>query len=88
MDKEVVVHIQSMIVLSHEKENLWVSSNDVDEPRAYYTEWSKLEREKQMSYVNAYIWNLERWYQWNYLQGRNENTDVENRPNGHRRVRG
>ena len=22
----------------------------------------KSEREKQISYVNAYVWNLERWY--------------------------
>ena len=36
------------------------------------TEWSKLEREKQISDINAYIWNLERWYQWSYLQGNNE----------------
>ena len=33
----------------------------MDEPRAYYTEWSKSEREKQILYINAYIWNLERW---------------------------
>ena len=23
---------------------------------------SKPEREKQMSYINAYLWNLEKWY--------------------------
>ena len=28
------------------KESIWVGSNEVDEPRAYYTEWSKSEREK------------------------------------------
>ena len=28
------------------------------------TEWSETEREKQVSYINAYIWNLERWYWW------------------------
>ena len=37
---------------------MWVCSNEVDEPRAYYTEWSKSEREKQRSYINAYMWNL------------------------------
>ena len=26
---------------------IWVSSNEVDEPRAHYTEWSKSEREEQ-----------------------------------------
>ena len=34
----------------------------MDESRAYYTEWSKSEREKQVSYIKACIWNLERWY--------------------------
>ena len=47
---------------------------------AYYTEWSKSEREKQLSYINAYIWNLERWYWWTYLQGSNGDADIENGP--------
>ena len=45
-DKEVVVCIYNTILLSHEKEHIWVSSNEVDEPRAYYTEWSKSEKER------------------------------------------
>ena len=31
---------------------IWVSPNEVDEPRAYYTEWSQ--SEKQISYINTY----------------------------------
>ena len=31
----------------------------MDEHRAYYTKWSKSEKEKQSSYINAYIWNLD-----------------------------
>ena len=54
MDKEVVVHLHNGILLSHKKEHIWVSSNEVDEPRTYYTEWSKSEREKQILYTNAY----------------------------------
>ena len=27
---------------------------------------------------NACIWNLEKWYWWTYLQGRNRDADVEN----------
>ena len=50
MDKEVVVHVYNGMLLSHKKEDIWVSSNEVDEPRAYYTEWSKSEREKQILY--------------------------------------
>ena len=54
MDKEDVVHIYSGILLSHKKEWIWVSSSEVDETRACYTDtrtcytdWSKSEREKQ-----------------------------------------
>ena len=42
------------------KECIWVSSNKVDEPRTYYTEWSKSERERYILYTNTYIWNLEK----------------------------
>ena len=38
--------LDKVLLLSHKKEHIWVSSNEVDEPRAYYTEWSKSEREK------------------------------------------
>ena len=50
----------------------------MDEPRACYTEWSKSEREKQISYINAYKWDLGKWYWWTYLQGRNRDADIEN----------
>ena len=36
------------------------------------------EREKQISYINVYIWKLEKRYWWTYLQGRNGDEDVEN----------
>ena len=26
--------------------------------------------QRKMLYINAYIWNLEKWYWWTYLQGR------------------
>ena len=61
MDKEVVVHIHNRISLNHKKEYIWVSSNEVDEPGVYYTEWSKSERERQILYINTYIQNLEIW---------------------------
>ena len=59
------------------KEHIWVSSNEVDEPRAYYTEWSKSEREKQISYSYTYIRKLEKRYWRIYLQGSNGETDIE-----------
>ena len=42
----IVIHIHNGIWLSHKKECIWVSSNEVDEPKTYYTEWSKSERER------------------------------------------
>ena len=63
MDKEVVVYMHNGILLSYKKEHIWVSSNEVDEPSTYYTEWSKSERERQILYIYAYTWNLERRYQ-------------------------
>ena len=50
----------------------------MDEPRDCHTEWSKSEREKQIPYNITYMWNLEKWYRWTYLQSRNQDTDVEN----------
>ena len=44
MDKEAVVHIHYGILLSHYKEFIWISSNEMDETGAHYTEWSKPER--------------------------------------------
>ena len=66
VDKEVMVciYIFKGILLSYKKEWIWVCFNEVDEPRASYTEWSKSEREKQVSNTNAYISDLEKWYWW------------------------
>ena len=44
-----------------------------------HTEWNKSEREKQVSYINVYIWNLEKWYRRTDFQGRNRDTEVEKR---------
>ena len=77
--EEVVVHICNGILLSHKKEHLWVSSHEVDEPRTYYTEWSKSEGERWISYSKTYIQNLEKWYWRIYLQGSNGERDIENR---------
>ena len=46
-------------------------------------EWMQLkmcqgsEREKQILYINAYMWNLEKLYRWTYLQGRNRDADIK-----------
>ena len=61
MDKKAMAHIHNGILLSHWKEYIWISSNEMDETGAYYTEWNKSEGETPIQYTNAYIWNLERW---------------------------
>ena len=65
------------ILLSHKKEPIWVSYNEVNESIAYYTEWSMSER--QILYINAYIWHLERRYWWTDLQGSNGDRNIEKR---------
>ena len=45
------------ILLCHKKECIWVSPNGVDEPSAYYTEWSKSEREKE-NHTLMYIYGI------------------------------
>ena len=40
------VHTHNGILLGHKNECLWVGSDEVNEPRTYYTEWSKSERER------------------------------------------
>ena len=82
MDKEDVVHIYNGILFSRKKEWIWVHSSEADEPRVCHTEWSKSEREKQISHFNTYLWNLERLFWWTYLQGGNGDKDRENRWQG------
>ena len=77
--KEAVVYMHNGILLSHKKKCIWISSNEVDEPRTYYTEWSESERERKIPYSNIYIQNLEKWYWRIYLQGNSGETDIENR---------
>ena len=50
MDKKAVVHIHNGVLLSHQKEYIWISFNEVDETGADYTEWSKSERKTPIQY--------------------------------------
>ena len=52
---------------------------DMDGPGECHTEWSSSEREKQTSYIKAYMWNLEKWYRWSYLQSRKRDTNIEDK---------
>ena len=44
MDKEIMVYILKRILLSYQKEHIWISSKEVDETGVYYTQWSKSDR--------------------------------------------
>ena len=74
-----MVHIHNGILLNYLKEQVWISSNEVDETGAYYTEWSESERETLIQYINAYIWNVEKWWWWPYMQDSKRDTDIKNR---------
>ena len=53
-----VVHIYNGIVCSNKKEWNNVICSNMDGLRGYHTKWSKSDRERQISYDIAYMWNL------------------------------
>ena len=56
-----MVHIYNGILLGHKKEQNCAICRDMDGSRECHTERSKSEKEKeQISYINAYMWNLEK----------------------------
>ena len=54
MNKKVAVHIHNGILLSYWKECIWISSNEVDETGAYYTELSQ-KRKTPIQYINTHM---------------------------------
>ena len=81
MDKEDVVYINNVILLSHKKEwNKAICSN-MEGPGAYHTKWSKPDSKRDIPYHITYMWNSfsNEWYKWTYLQNRNRPTDTENK---------
>ena len=78
-NKEDVTHMYNAILLSYEKEQKCAICRHVDLPRDCHKKRGKSERQKQILYVNTYMWSLEKWYWWPYLQNRNKDTDVEDK---------
>ena len=62
VDKEIVVHIYSGILLSCKNE--W--NNAIGGPRHYHTNWSKPEKDK----YDMIVLILEERYKWIYLQNK------------------
>ena len=58
MDKEDMIHIYKGILLSHQK--WWNNAicSTTDGPRECHTEWSKSDREGEISYDIPYMWTL------------------------------
>ena len=55
MDKKAVVHIHNGILLSHQKEHIWIRSNELDETGAYYTsEVSQKEKHQYSILMHIY----------------------------------
>ena len=65
MDKENVVHVYNGILLSHQKQWNNAICGNMDELGDYHTKWSKSDRERQISYDIAYMWNLKKMIQMN-----------------------
>ena len=57
----------------------YVHRSNMDGPRDCHTEWNKSDRERQIAYDIAYMWNLKKGYKWTYPQNRNRVTVVENK---------
>ena len=55
MDKEVVIYIHNGMLLSHKKECIWVSSDEVNEPRTYLqSEVSQKEKDEYHILMHIY----------------------------------
>ena len=80
MAKEDMVHIYDEILLSCKKRNKIVPFAEMWMDLETHTEWHKAEREKQKLYNTINMWILEKWYRWTFLQSRNRDTDIENKP--------
>ena len=59
-DKEDVVQYTMEYYSAIKKWNNAICSN-MDGPRDCHTEWSKSDREGQILYDIAYMWNLKKW---------------------------
>ena len=75
MDKEDVLHIYNGKLLSHKKEwNNAFAATGIAVEIVILSEVSQ--KEKNKYHILTHIWNLDKWYWWTYLQGRNRETDI------------
>ena len=68
--------------------NIWLKERFLSKvtyrygPRDCHTEWSKSDRERQISYAISYVWNRKAGYKWTYLQNRNRVTECRKQAYG------
>ena len=78
--KENIQCIEKKVVLVVRQKHIlvWKSQKriDMDGSRESHTEWSKPDREWQISYDIAYMWDFIKGHKWTYLRNRNRVTDV------------
>ena len=75
-DKEDMVCIYKGYYSAIKKEWNNAICRNMDGPRDCHTEWSKPDRERQISYVTTYRWNLKTDTKWTYSWNRNRLTDI------------
>ena len=46
----------------------WFVETWVDLESVIQSEVSQKEKQKNNAYINTYMWTLEKWYRWTYLQ--------------------
>ena len=74
-----VVHTDNGILFSNKKGLNNVICSNVDGPRNCHTEWSKSDREIQVSY-DLHVESKNKWYKWTYLiPNRNRVIGVEHK---------
>ena len=76
MDKEDVVHIYKGLLPIKKNDIVPFAEMWIDLESVIQSEISRKEKKKLLQ-VNAYMWNLEKWYRWTYLQDR-RNRDTWN----------
>ena len=59
-------------------EIVWFVETWMDLKSVLQSEVSQKEN-KQILYISAYTWNLEKWYRWTYLQSRKTHTGIEDK---------
>ena len=73
------IRVQKHQLLSYKKECIWVRSKEVMKLEPIIQTEVSQKRETPLQYINTYIWNWGRWWQWSHMQYRNRDTDVQNR---------